>query len=243
MPAARFGRWLPLALLLSLVGGAGCAWARKASVDVVDPQLRASTEPISRDVHPDGFRLGRYAVAEPGLVREEPDEGRMLGRDGAPRPIEQHRLSLDVLADGSDRAWSVRCVSQRRRPAAIEYSAALDENRDEIAVQCDIADAGPKWILRTEAQLSSNFAGRLDAADGERSLTVEVLLFAERWGRLQRHLPDPVAQIRDGDRIVAAMVLAKPEQAWLHPELDPVEADVAMAALLGLRFLPLGLEG
>ena len=126
----------------------------------------------------------------------------------------------------------------------MDYAAALDENQDEIAVACDLGrDNKQGWAFVTEAELSHNFAGTLTEHGSERSLTVEVVMYVERFGKLRRHLPDPVAQVRDGETIVAAMVLARPEQAWVSRSSEPEVVDAAMSAMLALRFLPLGLEG
>lgn len=126
----------------------------------------------------------------------------------------------------------------------MDYAAVLDENRDEIAVACDLGRGGEhQWAFVTEAELSRNFAGTLSEQGSERSLTVEVVMYVERFGKLRRHLPDAVAQVRDGETIVAAMVLAKPEQAWVSRSSEPDVVDAAMSAMLALRFLPLGLEG
>ena len=229
-----------MALLSGL--STGCVWARRASVDAVDPELRAKGQELARGDEPNGFRLGSYLVSAPKLARETPEDG-ALAEDGAPRPVVQHRLDLGLDADG-DRTWAIRCTSQRRQPASMDYAAALDENQDEIAVRCDLdRDSKQQWAFVTEAELSHNFAGTLTEHGTERSLTVEVVMYVERFGKLRRHLPDPVAQVRDGETIVAAMVLARPEQAWVSRSSEPEVIDAAMSAMLALRFLPLGLEG
>lgn len=239
------GRSLAACFIVLLAGlPPGCVWARRASVDAVDPELRAKGLQLARGDEPNGFRLGSYLVSAPQLAREapEPDGESGLAQDGAPRPVVAHRLDLEVVAD--DRQWAIRCKSQRRQPASMDYAAVLDENQDEIAVSCDLdRDNKRQWAFVTEAELSHNFAGTLTEQGSERVLTVEVVMYVERFGKIRRHLPDPVAQVRDGETIVAAMVLARPEQAWVSRSSEPEVVDAAMSAMLALRFLPLGLEG
>ena len=68
-------------------------------------------------------------------------------------------------------------------------------------------------------------------------------MYIQRWGWLRRHLPDPVAQVREGERAVAAMLLGRPEEAWVSAELPVELAEPSIAAMLALRHLPLGLDG
>lgn len=224
-----------------------CTWARRASLDAVDPELRAKGESLARAQDSQGaFRLGSYLVSEPQLARQGADEQGALARDDEPRPVEQHRLDLGLSDDG--RQWAIGCTSQRRRSASMDYAAVLDENRDEIAVECTLSptaglDGRQGWRFVTEAELGHNFAGKLMQDGSDRALTVEVVMWVERFGRVTRHLPDPIAQVRDGRQAIAAMVLGQPEQAWLASEIDPDLAEVSLSALLALRFLPLGLEG
>ncbi|MEM6991936.1 MAG: hypothetical protein AAF721_15615 [Myxococcota bacterium] len=236
------------ALLLALAPG--CSWARRASLSAVDPELRAKGAQLDRGEDPDGFALGTFRVAKPELQREAADTPGLLAPDTSPRPVVQHRLSLEVEAPGESaepgRQWSVGCIVQRRQPASMDYASALDENRDEVGVACELGGVAQgvasDWAFRTQAELSHNFAGRLTDQSKTRSLDVEVVVWVERFGKVRRHLPDPVAQVREGDTTIAAMVLSRPEQAWLAPEVDPETAEVAISTMLALRFLPLGLE-
>ena len=40
----------------------------------------------------------------------------------------------------------------------------------------------------------------------------------------------------------AALILDKPERAWLDPKLDDAGRELALTAMLALRLLPLGFE-
>lgn len=231
------------AACFTVLGGclaAGCTWARRATLDAVDPQLRAKGERLDRVDGADrqqGFALGAYEVSAPTLRRQSEQSEGLLPPDPNPRPIVQHRLQLRVSAHGAD--WPVDCTSQRRPPTSMDYAAALGENRDEIAVKCTVGE----WAFRTEAELSHNFAGRLTHHESARALTLDVVVWVERFGKLRRHLPDPVAQVRDGSKTVAAMVLGKPETAWISAGIEPGVEHAALSTMLALRFLPLGLEG
>jgi hypothetical protein len=84
----------------------------------------------------------------------------------------------------------------------------------------------------------------LSSATGDTpALDIEVLLYIQRWGWLRRHLPDPVAQVRRDERAVAAMLLGRPEEAWVSAELPAELAEPSIAAMLALHHLPLGLDG
>lgn len=221
-----------------------CTWARRATLDAVDPELRAKGEQLPRDDESRQLQLGSYAVSKPELTREEAAADGGLAADDVPRPVVQHRLDLDFEATDSGHTWAVRCTSQRRQPSSMDYAAALDENRDEIAVDCQLSQPStPGWTFKTQAELSHNFAGLLVHEASKRSLNVEVVMWVERFGRLKRHLPDPVAQVRNGDQVIAAMVLGRPEQAWVARSVEPELAEAALGTMFALRFLPLGLEG
>ena len=239
--------WIAIACFMAVAPSvSGCAWERRATLDAVDPGLRAKGQLLTGAHDTTGLRLGSYRVSPPQLTRQDADPQGALASDEAPRPVVQHRLDLDITAETTDRRWAIGCISQRRASAAMDYASVLDENRDEITVDCDVARSGEPasaWHFVTEAELSHNFAGLLSQRGTDRKLKVEVVMWVERFGKMKRHLPDAVAQVRDGDTTIAAMVLGKPEQAWLSAELDDELAEVSMSMMLALRFLPLGLEG
>ncbi|MBL4684418.1 MAG: hypothetical protein JKY37_07495 [Nannocystaceae bacterium] len=233
-------------MAVALGSAGGCTVARRASQSAVDPQLRATGTALTRRDEPNGFRLGSYFVSDPRVSREDADATGLLLSSDAPRPVAQHRLEFGLEARATERTWAIECVSQRRRPPSSDYAAVLDENRDEIAIECTLRagtdEALEEWVFRTEAELSHNFAGRLTKVGSDRTLDVEVVVWVQRFGKIRRHLPDPVAQVRDDNEIVAAMVLAKPEQAWMTSTIEHEVAEVAVSTMLALRFLPLGLE-
>jgi hypothetical protein len=234
------GTRLGCAILLSLVATAsvGCGIVARPSLEVVDPQLLAEGTAFERERYEGGFRLGSYVIKDVGLRSEAPDPDGPLAREDVGRPVTQHRAGLVLEAPNGGRAWTTACRLQRRAPVAADYRAVLDENGDEVAVDCSAKTRGrPPWKLSARALLSSNFVGRLGPEGGE-AWTVEVLTRVTRFRGLERVLPVPVVQLRQGDDAVVSVLLGRPERAWVATDLDPETAEATLALLLTLRFLP-----
>ena len=126
--------------------------------------------------------------------------------------------------------------------ARADYAAAASDPRDDVVVRCrvrDQADAG--WELAAEGHLGRNFGGTI-TSDGGAPHKLEVLLRFQLWRFFDRRLPAPVGQIRDDKRVIAAMLLARPEKIWLAKDVAPREQEAALALLAGLRLLPIGLD-
>lgn len=216
--------------------GLGCGVAQRPSLAIVDPQLKAEGVAHERVRMKGGFKLGPFDVSEVGIRSEAPDPDGPLAREDVPRPVTQHRAGLRLAS--AERSWVTACRLQRRAPPAADYRAVLDENGDEIAVDCTAKTAGrPPWRFTARALLSGNFVGQLGPEDGD-GWTVEVLTRAQRFKRIERVLPVPVAQLRQDDRVVLAMLLGRPEKAWVDPTVEPIHAEATLALLLTLRFLP-----
>lgn len=222
---------------LWLAASVGCGVAQRPSLKVVDPQLMAEGTPLERERIPGGFSVGSYSVTDVGLRSEAPDPDGALAREDVARPVTQHRAGL-VLHGAEGRAWTTACRLQRRAPEADAYRAVLDENGDEIAVDCTAKTTGrPPWRFDARALLSGNFMGQLGPEGGE-AWTVEVFTRVLRLRRIERVLTVPVAQLRRGDDAVVSVLLGRPERAWIDPTLDPIHTEAALALLLTLRFLP-----
>ncbi len=192
---------------------------------------------MERQRRPGGFSLGPYVVRDAGMRSEAPDPDGPLADDAVARPVTQHRAGL-VLEGTDGRAWTTACRLQRRAPLAADFRAVLDENGDEIAVDCTAKTSGrPPWTFSSRAVLSGNFMGQLGPEGGTLHM-VEVLTRVIRFKRVERVLPVPVAQLRHGDDAVVSVLLGRPERAWVDPDLDPVEAEATLAMLLTLRYLP-----
>jgi len=227
---AGWWAWISLAAM-------GCAAIQRPSTSVVDPELKATGLQLERERRRGGFALGSYVIRDAGMRSEAPDPDGPLAGDDVARPITQHRAGL-VLEGAEGRAWTTSCRLQRRAPLAADFRAVLDENGDEIAVDCAAKAPGrPPWIFSARGLLSGNFAGQLGPV-GSPTQAVEVLTRTLRFKRIERVLPVPVAQLRPADDAVLAVMLGRPERAWVDRTLDPITTEAALALLLTLRLLP-----
>ena len=229
-------------LLPALLGVAlSCGVAQRPSIKVVDPRLQSEGQRFERERRKGGFAVGPYEVHDIGMRSEAPDSDGLLAREGVGRPVTQHRAGLMLDAPNGGRAWTTACTLQRRAPVGADLRAVLDENGDEIAVDCIVKTPGlPPWTFTARAVLSSNFVGQLVAEGDEedRGGTVEVLTRVMHLQRIQRILPVPVAQLRRDERAVVSVLLGRPETAWVAKDLDPELTEATLALLLTLRFLP-----
>jgi hypothetical protein len=222
-----------VSLFVALLAGAGCA-QHKDSARVLDPILQAEGDQLHRERQRHGFKLGPYAIAQQRLER------RWVA------PAEEIALQLQLQAPGQ-RQWTARCQAKRQRPVFSDYAAVLDESDDAVAIACDLEDGtGAQWTFAAEGTLDENFIGKLTPKSASivgGALTVEVFMWRKRFNRLRRHLPQPVAQVKMGRAAIAAMVLARPEQAWVATDAAAEFREVSLATLAALDLLPLGLEG
>jgi hypothetical protein len=232
-PPARMVRSVSPFIAVLVLFGAGCA-QHKDSARVVDPVLHAEGDELHREGLGREFKLGPYAIEKQRLQRR------------SVTPAEEIELELWLDAPGQ-RRWTMRCEAKRQRPALSDYAAVLDESDDAVAIACDLDDGGgSEWTFAAEGTLDKNFIGKLTpkrASIVGGALTVEVLMWRKRLNRVRRHLPQPVAQVKMGRAAIAAMVLARPEQAWVATDATPEFREVALATLAALNMLPLGLEG
>jgi hypothetical protein len=222
----------------------GCGLMRRPALKVLDPGLRAQPR-LERSRLSGGYGLGPYAIQRHRLV-EIP-----LARPIASRPeASQHpghgydlEMSLRVAETG--RTWSAQCSGKREPTVGADFGAVSDETNDAVVIDCDITGPDSKWSFQAQGQLDRNFGGELRRRDDARAdpLQVEILMWIERLNVFHRHLPDPVAQIRHGKQALAAMVLSRPQWAWLHAGAPPELQEVSLTVLVALDLLPLGLEG
>ena len=250
-----------LSAVVVLVAAAGCGVSQRPSVKVVDPGLVEHGIAMERERQRGGFALGPYVVRDSGVRTEPVDPDGPLAREDAGRPVTQHRAGLVLEAPATGRTWTSTCTLQRRAPVESDFHAVLDENGDEIAVECTASSKGmPPWRFRAQARLSGNFVGRLwpegegaarasEASDGDEesdappptAWPVEILTRAayfQRLERLERLLPVPVAQLRHDRKAVVSVLLGRPERAWVAEDLDATTKEAALALLLTLRLLP-----
>ncbi len=239
MSPRRLGtrRLLAWGLFASTSSIFGCGLAQRPSLKIVDPELMATGTALERERQSGGFSLGPYSIHDVGMRSEAPDPDGPLMQDGVARPVTQHRAGL-VLDGAEGRAWTTACRLQRRAPRAADYRAVLDENGDEIAVECTAKTRGlPPWRFESRAMLSQNFVGSL-GPEGAPAMMVEILTRAVRFKRLERVLPVPVAQLREGEDATVAVLLGRPERAFVDRRVQPVTVEATLAMLLTLRYLP-----
>jgi hypothetical protein len=246
-PRRRVRVWLATLSITTLI--TSCGAQQSAAEKLIDPRLRSTGVLVER--HGRALALGRYRVEQLRVEEEAFDGTGPLAADerGRTRPTQQLRLRF-TLAGGTT-PWSVECIGQRRQPPDHDLAAAADEGRDEIAVRCQLAGGEQRWVLRLDGTLASNLVGELvpAGADASAAKPVELLLWHQPWSIARRRLPASLALIRSGGGAgvdggtEAALILDTPERAWLAPELDDRERELALAALLALRSLPLGWDG
>jgi hypothetical protein len=279
--------------VLSLLVAAGCGMAQRPSVKVVDPELLAHGTAMERERLRGGFALGPYMVRDAGTRSEAPDPDGPLASEDVRRPVTQHRAKLALEASDSGRTWTSTCTLQRRAPEGVDFRAVLDENGDEIAVECTAKPEGaPPWRFEARAVLSRNFVGLLGPEGDEPPWSVEILTRSIVFKRIERLLPVPVAQVRpsapkatssrgrkgepsapkatssrgrkgepsapkatssrgrkgepsapkaerrNDRKAVLAVLLGRPERAWVAETLDPLATEAALAILLTLGLLP-----
>ncbi|HLT36722.1 MAG TPA: hypothetical protein VK034_10555 [Enhygromyxa sp.] len=233
-------------LLVALAIGGGCGAQQAAAEKLIDPQLRERGVLIERQTGGRDLELGRYRVEQLRLDEEPFDGTGPLAPDaaGRTRPTQQWRLGFSLA--GGELRWEVECVGQRRQPPDHDLAAAADEPRDEVAAHCQLLGGEHRWVLRVDGSLAANISGRLEPAQGSvgrREMAIEIVMWHRLWNVSRRRLPASLALIHGDAGTEAALILDAPERAWLAVELEPVERELALAALLALRLLPLGFEG
>jgi hypothetical protein len=238
----------PASLALAVVAAsatAGCGVQQRAAESLIDPQLRSEGVLVERQQGARDLELGRYRVVEMDLADVPFDGTGPLApdADGRTRPTRQTRLEFSLA--GGTTTWTAECVGQRRQAPDHELAAMTGDPRDEIAVRCALAGGDQTWTLELDGDLGGNLLGRLHAP-GSPPKVVELLLWHRLWNITRRRLPAALALIRTGEgggaKTEAALILDKPERAWLDPALDDGGRELALTAMLALRLLPLGIE-
>lgn len=218
---------------------AACSFEQRAAVKLIDPTLAETGGPIERSGRGDPLVLGDLRLE--GLeVHDYPaGEAPLSAMEGSARPAQRQRLRATVKAGAT--ALEVDCLGARRQPRDADFAAAADERRDEVAIECSISNGeGSTQTFRLEGALGGNLQGQLLGAPGGQVRTVELLRYVKVWRVVPREIPVPLAQVRDAEGAIAAMPLAPPERVWMAPRLDDDARASTFAALVALRFMPLG---
>ncbi|MEM6297006.1 MAG: hypothetical protein AAGA54_37420 [Myxococcota bacterium] len=235
----------PLCVTL-LVGLCGCI-GHKSTAKVVDPTLLAEGEMLERSGGKRGdFDLGAYHFVQTSLDRlPAPNASTGLSPDGLSRPSERVDLTMSMVIE--NRAWTGRCKALREPTGRQDFAAVTEEFHDVVRIDCTFDDgSGGAWVFAMQGSLAANLGGTLTPQHASfvgGRLEVEVLMWRSVYDRIRRHLPHAVGQVRLRDTTVAAMILARPEQAWRAVETPPEMLDASMVVLGALRMLPLGFEG
>jgi hypothetical protein len=242
---------LILGSTLAVIGG--CGVQQRAAEALIDPQLHREGVLVERQQGARDLELGPYRVVDIELTDEPFDGNGPLApdADGRTRPTQQMRLRFSLV--GGAVPWTASCIGQHRQPPDHDLAAIAGDPRDEIAVHCVLAGGDQSWTLELDGDLGGNLLGRMhmdvkpDSPESDTpSKVVEVLLWHRLWNITRRRLPAALALIRTQTgadmQTEAALILDKPERAWLDPALDDAGRELALTAMLALRLLPLGFE-
>ena len=219
---------------------------RKDTAKVIDPMLTGQGTAYERAGTLGGYRLGPYAIRKKSMRRQSVSGVDPMGPTDLPRPGERILLTVELSAPTRGSMWTATCEGLRKPTLEDEYAAVLDETRDAVRITCEVADGkGTTWDFEAEGLLSGNFGGTVTARDrtlAEGKLDVEILLYRRRFDAVKRHLHEPVAQIKNGRDAVAAMILARPELAFVAPKASSELTEVSLTVLAALDLMPLGFE-
>jgi hypothetical protein len=236
------GRFQLFVLVFGLCSG--CGAQQRPAEKLIDPQLLREGVLVERQRGVRDLQLGGYRVE--GLrIEDQPFDGSgPLAPDasGRTRPTTQLRLSFSLA--GGAQVWTAECVAQRRQPADHDLASVADEQREEVAVQCEIIGGDARWVLRLDGPLTNNLLGSLSPVGSDvGGKVVEVVMWHQLFGFTRRHLPASLAVIRGDAGVEAALILDAPERAWLDAGLDDEGRELALTSMLALRLLPLGFDG
>jgi len=249
--------------LWAVLVGSGCAASQRAAQKLIDPHLLAEGDALTRERGQRDLQLGPYRVT--GLERNNEPAGAegpfAASESGQTRPTQQLSLRFELV--GGEQAWAADCLGWRRQPADHDLAAAADEAREEVALRCELgpSEAGaPRWLLEIQGTLNDNLFGTLEPVSASRpggtgtetetetetktktGKRVEILMWHRVWKISRRPLPASLATVIGAKGTEAALILSKPEQAWLAPELEPRERELALTTLAAVRLIPLGFE-
>ena len=232
----RFG------LALVVLGiASGCATLRRDSLKAIDPEVQKQPRLVRARAH-GGFRLGPYTIVQRKLREHALDRQPAATIDGPPRPTWRWDLELELARDGGA-TMRGRCTGTRRSNIDSDFGTVAGVANDDVAIECDFDGDDMKWHFVAGGRLDGNIFGELVADDASATPSkVEILLWMKRVKLISRHLAEPVAQVRRGPRVVAAMVLSRPEWAWVQRTEPDRMKTAAMITLAAIRLLPLGFD-
>jgi hypothetical protein len=227
------------AFLLGLViATSSCDGLRRASLKIVDPTLQKNPR-WERERAKGGFALGPYTVMRPELRESAVDEDAGVRADAPRKPGWRWHVRLRVKAP--EREYVATCTGLRVPTIAADYGEIADVNNDEVQIDCDV-QGEQRWRMTAAGRLDKNVGGELRAleSDAIAPLKLEILLWMVRLKLVRRSLAAPVVQLRRDRTAVAALVMERPEWAWVAAGESAEVRGVSLAALLAIEALPLG---
>lgn len=231
------------ACVLALTGGCG-EKARLGSMKVVDPTVQKQPMLVRQDI-PGGYRLGPYDILAPRVRESAIDQSMPVGEGGETYPAYRYDLELTLFVPKASRTHAVQCIGRRQPNLDSTFAAVATEQKDNVLIECDIRSAKSRWSFVAGGRLDDNIGGDLtqEGSSGETApVKVEIILWSMRAKYFHRDLAYPVLQVRQGKQVVAAMIIADDEWAWVQPAAPAELREVAMATLAAVRHLPLGFE-
>ncbi len=226
--------------VLALFAAVGCSAIRRDSLKLVDGQLQREPRLVRERVR-GGFRLGPYTIVQHRLRQHGGDASAVT--EGPPRPVSRWDLELELKDAAEPTPWRARCTGTRRSNLDSDFGVVAGIANDSVTIDCELAQAEARWRLSAAGRLDGNIAGELTSADPSASpAKVEIILWIKRVKLIPRHIAEPIAQVRRGDRAIAAMILSRPEWAWVLRKEAREPRAAAMTALAAIRLLPLGFD-
>lgn len=210
---------------------------------VVDPTLQKQPRWQHQTIR-GGYRLGPYQILAP-RVRETATDQTMPMAEGAAHPAYRYDLELTLFVPKARHTHAVRCVGRRQANLDTDFATIASEQKDTVLIECDIKSSTTHWSFVAGGRLDDNIGGELvqeGAPADAMPVKVEIILWTKRAKYFFRDLPYPVLQVRNGKQVVAAMIVANSEWAWVQPSAPAELREVAMATLAAIRHLPLGFE-
>ncbi|HLL05686.1 MAG TPA: hypothetical protein VK539_34265 [Myxococcaceae bacterium] len=225
-------------LVVTMISG-GCTAARMAVPEELN--ARAAALPVERDTGPQGhgtLRFGPHQVTE---YRQGWTTAPGVTMNAVSVQAEQtpYRFRITPAGEGTR---AVECkatrarlqVTQQTTLAGRPATSGLEADVQPRRVSCTIASAGPEsrsGQLRIEQEPGRSFAAPHGRVAGRAQLG-EVALEIESSTRLEggAQLAYAGFQLRQGERLIAAVETLNQGRVWLAPELTPEVRELAVVA-------------
>jgi hypothetical protein len=224
-----------LAIALTMCG---CATVRRDSLKAIDPAVQKEPR-LERARARGGFRLGPYTIVQRRL-RELAVDQTPATIEGPRRPAWKWQLDVELTMERGA-PWEGRCTGTRQSNIDSDFGVIAGIANDTVTIDCELVGGSTRWRFLAAGRLDENIFGDLERTDrSEQTSKVEIIMWFKRVKLISRHLGEPVAQVRRGKKVVAAMVLSRPEWAWVQRSEDEDVRAAAMLTLAAVRLLPLG---